>query len=73
MSKRERKKVTNGSAILVTGLILYALMTVLIRTMQLPSFIIIVGHAIAIAFELVGMYMVMKEYKASKEKNVKKK
>ena len=73
MSKRERKKVTNGAAILVTGLIVYALMTVLTRMFDMPGTLVIIGHGIGIALELAGMYMVMKEYRASKVKLGKKK
>lgn len=73
MSRKERKKVSNGAAILVSGLIVYALMTVLTRMFALPDFIVVVGHGIGIILELAGMYMVMKEYKASKEKLSKKK
>lgn len=72
MSKREKKKVSNGAAILVTGLIVYALMTVLTRMFALPNFIIVVGHGIGIALELSGMYLVMKEYKKQKNENAKK-
>lgn len=72
-SRREKMKVTNGAAILVSGLIVYAIMTVLTRTLELPEALVITGHAIGIVLELVGMYMVMKEYKASKVKRGKKK
>jgi len=67
-SRREKMKVTNGAAILVSGLVVYAIMTVLTRTLELPEVIIITGHAIGIVLELTGMYMIMKEYKASKAK-----
>ncbi|MGB3366602.1 MAG: hypothetical protein WBA54_03860 [Acidaminobacteraceae bacterium] len=48
-------------------------MTLLTRTLELPTFIIVNGHAIAIVLELVGVYMVTKDYKASKAKLDKKK
>ena len=72
-SRRAKMKVTNGAAILVSGLVVYAIMTLLTRTLSLPEPFVITGHAIGIVLELVGMYMVMKDYRASKAKLGKKK